>query len=243
MTALLIILGIILFFAALLSIPVIVNIDYTDAFRLSIQWLFLKFNIYPPKKKKEKKKKDKPEEEKKEEPKEEEKKEEKPKKEKPKKENPFKTFYDNQGIEGMIQLIKDCGAALGKFSKGFLRSLYIRKLRIYMSITEKDAAATAIKYGKVCSEIYPPLGFICSTCHAKNYQVNIYADYIGEKTVGEFETKLAVIPRRIVNSGIGLVFRLGGQLLKVVFTNIKAIAKSNANQQKSNSVKKGGQTQ
>ncbi len=223
MTALWIILGIILFFVLLLSIPVVVNIDYTDAFRLSIQWLFLKFKIYPKEKKKEKKEK-KPEEEKKEEP-EEEKKEEKPKKEKPKKENPFKTFYNNQGIEGMIQLIKDCCAALGKFSKGFLRSLYIKKLRIYMSITEKDAAATAIKYGKVCSEIYPPLGFICSTCHAKNYQVNIYADYIGEKTVGEFETKLAVIPRRIVNAGIGLVFRLGGQLLKVVFTNIKSANK------------------
>lgn len=237
MTALLIIAGIILFFIAILSIPVMVNIEYTDAFRLSIQWLFLKFKIYPKKKKKEKKKKDKPkEEEKKDESEEDKKEEEKPKKEKPKKENPFKTFYNNQGIEGMIQLIKDCCSALGKFSKGFLRSLYIRKLRIYMSITEKDAAATAIKYGKVCSEIYPPLGFICSTCHAKNYQVNIYADYIGEKTVGEFETKLAVIPRRIVNSAFGLVFRLGGQLLKVVFTNIKAIAKSN-------SVKKGGQKQ
>ena len=243
MKALLIILGIILFFILLLSIPVLVDIEYTDAFRLSIQWLFVKLKIFPQKekKKKEKEKKEKPEEEKKEDG--EEKKEEKEEKPKPKKENPFVTFYHNQGVSGIIQLVKDCCAALGKFSKGFIRSFYIRKLRIYMSITEKDAAATAIKYGKVCSEIYPPLGFICSSCHVKDPQVHIYADYIGEKTVGEFETRIAIIPRRIVNAGIALVFRLGLQLLKLVFSNIKYANKPKANSVNTNSVKKGGQTQ
>lgn len=237
MTGLLIFLGIILFFVILLSIPVLVDFEYTDVVRLSVQWLFLKFNIYPKdekKPKKEKKKKEKPEEEKKEEP-EEEKKEEEPK---PKKENPFKTFYNNQGVSGMLQFIGDCCAALGKFSKGFIKSFYIRKLRIYMSITEGDAAATAIKYGKVCSELYPSLGFICSSCHVKNYKVNIYADYIGEKTVGELETRIALIPRRTINAGIALVFRLGVQLLKVVFSNIKS-----ANEKQAISVKKGGQKQ
>ena len=238
MTGLFIVLGIILFFVILLSIPVFVNFEYTDAVRLSVQWLFVKIKLYP----NDKPKKEKPKEEEKpeEEPKEEEKKEEKEKPAKPKKENFIKTFYNNQGVGGIIELVKNCAAALGKFSKGFLRSIYITKLRIGISVTEGDAAQTAIKYGKICSEIYPPLGYICSSCHVKNYKVNIVADYIGEKTTGEFETKVGFVPRRIINSGIGLVFRLAGQLLKVVFTNIKSANKPSANV---NSNKKGGQKQ
>jgi len=237
-TGLFIFLGIVLFFVLLLSIPVFVNFEYTDAVRLSIQWLFIKIKLYPnDKPKKEKKKK---EEKPKEEPKKEEEKNEEEKPAKPKKENFMVTFYNNQGVGGIVELVRNCASALGKFSKGFLRSIYITKLRIGISVTEGDAAQTAIKYGKICSEIYPPLGFICSSCHVKNYKVNIVADYIGEKTVGEVETKVGLVPRSVINAGIAMVFRLAGQLLKVVFTNIKSANKNTAN---NNSNKKGGQKQ
>ena len=80
MTALYIILGIILFFIAVLSIPVVLDLEYTDAVRCKVSWLFLKFTLYPfPEKKP---KEEKPQEEKKEE-KPEEKKEEAPKPKKP----------------------------------------------------------------------------------------------------------------------------------------------------------------
>lgn len=233
MTALYIFLGIILFFIIILSIPVVLDLEYTDVFRCKVSWLFIKFDIYPPKEKEEK--------------------DSKPKKEKPvkektteeapavaqtheKKDNFIKTFYNNQGVLGIIELIVNCASYLGKFSKGFLKSIYIRKLFIRISVTESDAAKTALKYGKICQEIYPPLGFICSSCHVKNYKVNIWANYLGEKTVGEFETRVALVPRSVINAGIALVFRLGMQLLKVVFSNKKANKKENDNM-------KGGQEQ
>ncbi len=232
MTALYIILGIILFFVIVLSIPVVLDLEYTDAFRCKVSWLFLKFNIYPPKEKGEKKPKPK---------------KEKPQIDKPQDEAPapvqetapkdnfIKTFYNNQGVLGIIELIQNCASYLGKFTKGFLKSIYIRKLHIRISVTEKDAAQTAIRYGKICSEVYPPLGFICSSCHVKDYSVNIWANYCGEKTKGEFETRVALVPRSVINAGIALVFRLGIQLVKVVFSNIKA--------NKQNSNMKGGQQQ
>ena len=233
MTALYIFLGILLFFIIILSIPVVLDLEYTDVFRCKVSWLFIKFDIYPPKEKEEK--------------------DSKPKKEKPvkektteetpaaaqtpeKKDNFIKAFYNNQGVLGIIELIGNCASYLGKFSKGFLKSIYIRKLFIRISVTESDAAKTALKYGKICQEIYPPLGFICSSCHIKNYKVNIWANYCGEKTVGEFETRVALVPRSVINAGIALVFRLGMQLLKVVFSNIKANKKENNNM-------KGGQEQ
>ena len=93
-----------------------------------------------------------------------------------------------------------------------------------------------MRYGKICQEVYPPLGFICSSCHVKNYKVNIWADYCGDKTKGAFETRILLVPRSVINAAIALVFRLGIQLLKVVFSNIKASKNKNSNM-------KGGQQQ
>ena len=224
MTALYIILGIIAFFVIVPSIPVVLDLEYTDAVRCKASWLFLKFDLYPfPEKKK---KEEKPKEEKKEE-KPEEKKEEAPK---PKKENFLKTFYNNQGLSGVIELLNNCVAALKRFSvKLVKRAVIIKKFHLEVHITEDDAAATAIKYGKVCSGLYPSLGFICSNMKVKDYKVNVFADYCGEKTTVEFITETAFIPRAMINAGIVLVFSLLKQLLKVAISNNKASKNKSTN--------------
>lgn len=223
MTVLWIILGIILLFVLILSIPVILELEYTDTVRCTLSWLFLKINIYPFPEKKEKKPKPKKENKKEEVP-------EKPTQDKPKKENFLKTFYNNQGLSGVIELIGNCVAALKRFSvKLIKRAVIFKKLHLEIHITEGDAAATALKYGKVCSALYPLLGFICSNMRVKDYKVNIFADYCGEKTSVEFKTKTAIVPRAMINAGIVLGFSLIKQLLKVVISNTKA---ANNNQRK-----------
>ncbi|MBP9988473.1 MAG: DUF2953 domain-containing protein [Ruminococcus sp.] len=232
MTALYIILGIILFFALVLSVPVMLHLDYTDSTQCSVSWLFVKIKLYPREKKEKEKKEETPKkEEKKEEP--EEKKEEKPKE---KKENFLVTFYKNEGVSGVIELLGNCVSALKKMSKGFINSIFIRKFYLDIKVTESDAAATAIKYGKICSGLYPSLGFICSNMHVKNYKVNVLADYCGDKTKCDFSVKVGVVPLILINAGIAFVFRLLGQLLKVVFANIKSGTK------KANNNMKGGNT-
>lgn len=224
MTALFVILGITLFFIALLSVPVVFDMEYIDTFKLKISWLFIKVNVLPKDETKEKKpKKEKKVKEKKE------KREKKVKEEKEteKKENPIKVFYEDQGVLGMVNFVNNCASYLGKFTKGFLKSIYIRKLNLRLWVTEGDAAQTAIKYGKFCQMIYPPLGFICSSCHVKNYSVNIVADYCGDKTKGEFETKIAFVPRSVINAGIAFVFRLVAEFIKTLLVYLKAKNKNN----------------
>ena len=230
MTALFIILGITLFFIALLSIPVVFDMEYIDTFKLRVSWLFVKFNILPKDETKEKK----PKKEKKEK---KEKREKKVKEEKDteKKENPIKVFYEDQGVLGMVEFVNNCASYLGKFTKGFLKSIYIRKLNLRMWVTEGDAAQTAIKYGKFCQMIYPPLGFICSSCHVKNCNVNIVADYCGDKTKGEFETRVALVPRSVINAGIAFLFRIVAEFIKTLLIYFKA--------KKNNNNLKGGQEQ
>ena len=225
MTALYIILGVVLFFIAVLSIPVVLDMEYGDVFKLRVSWLFVKFNILPKDESKKKPKKEKkPEQEKKQA---ETAPAETPVANTAKKENPIKIFYEDQGVLGIAELINNVASYLGKFSKGFLKSIYIKKLRIRIWVTEGDAAQTAIKYGKFCQMIYPPLGFICSSCHVKDYDVNIWAEYCGDKTKGEFETKVALIPRSVINAGIACVFRLVVRLVKALLVYFKAKKKNN----------------
>ncbi len=223
MTVLWIILGIILLFILILRIPVILELEYTDTVRCTLSWLFLKINIYPFPEKKEKKPKPKKENIKEEA-------SEEPAPDKPKKENFLKSFYDNQGLSGVTELIGNCVAALKRFSvKLIKRAVIFKKLHLEIHITEGDAAATALKYGKVCSALYPSLGFICSNMRVKDYKVNIFADYCGEKTSVELLTKTAIIPGAMINAGIALGFSLIKQLLKVVISNKKS---ANNNQRK-----------
>lgn len=232
MLALYIIIGIILFFVAVLSIPVVLHLDYTDSTTCSVSWLFLNIKLFPRTKKEKKPEKEKTAEEKTEEPKEE-KKDEKPKE---KKENFLVTFYNNEGVSGVLELLSNCVSALKKMSAGFVRSIVIKKFYLDIKVTESDAAATALRYGKICSGLYPSLGFICSNMKVKNYNVNVLADYCGERTNCDFSVKVGVIPIILINAGIAFVFRLLGQLLKVVISNIKSNAKN------SNSNMKGGNT-
>lgn len=207
MIALYIILGIIAFFCLLLSIKVRVEAEYYDSFKLSLKWLFLHFDIYPMVKKEKKPKKEEP---KKEEPP----KEEPVPEEKPQKPNIFKTFYENQGVEGVIKLINDSADALGSLAKSFKNHLIIERLYLWIVVSSNaDAASTAIEYGNMCQRVFPPLGFLCSNLKVKHYDANIEPDFIGTFPSAQFETEIAIRPIFLINAALVMAVRL---LFKVV---------------------------
>ncbi|MCQ2471421.1 MAG: DUF2953 domain-containing protein [Clostridia bacterium] len=226
MKVLLIILGIILFFIGILSIPFHVYTQYIDEFSLYVRWLFVKIHIIPkPEKKKKKKKKKKKEEKPKDEEKpeeEEEKEEEKPKE---KGDNFIKVFYNNQGVPGMINLIGTIAKKLKKGLHKIGKAFYIRELWLRINVGEGDSAATAEKYGKICAAVYPSLGYIINCVHAKKCSVKIQPDFLGGKTEGGFKLHLFLVPSKLIGSAIGMGISLGIELLKVLISNAKSSSK------------------
>lgn len=232
MKVLLIILAVILFFIGILSIPFHVYSEYIESFVLYVRWLFVKIYIYPPadkkkKKKKDKKKKDKDKENDDEEDddKEEEKDEEKPKE---KGDNFIKVFYNNQGVSGMLNLIS---TIVGKLKKGLHKigkSFYIRKLWLRINVADEDSAETAIKYGKICSAVYPSMGYIIDCVNSKNCSVKVQPDFLGNKTRGAFNLHLFVIPSKLIGSSIKMGLSLGIELLKILISNAKSKATGSA---------------
>ena len=218
MTGLYIFLGIIGFIVLLLSIRITVNGEFFEEFKLNIKWLFVKIDILPAKKK------------------------DKPKKEKPtteevveetpteKKENIFVKFYNNQGFDGVVQLINNVGKALGKLMHSFKKHIVLRELYLWMTVTGGcDAAETALEYGRVCQKVFPAMSFICSNITVKKYDVEIEPDFLGSKNKAEFAFSVSVRPIFILNALIVLVFRL---LIKVVLKflmGIKDKSKNNEN--------------
>ena len=225
MTALYIILGIIALIVILCSVKVKITAEYGEAFSLDVQWLFIKLHIFPQteeqkakreakKAKKEEKKKKKPEEEKKE--------EDKPSE--PKK-NIFKEFYENQGFGATVELIQTAAAQLGGFMGSIYRAFVIENLKLLLKVSSgDDAAQNAIKYGKVCSAVYPSMGFICLNMKVKKYEVNVVPDFISQENKAQFALSLSVRPIKLTNAVVVLAFRL---LFKVLLKLLKGSKKKN----------------
>ncbi len=218
------ILGIILFFVIIFSIPVGVIVDYGEKTLVAIKWLFLKITVVDTskpkkdKKKKKKKKEDKPKEEN----------EEKPKEDKPKQKGNslLKQIYNDHGYDGLVKMLGAVGNSLSGFFGSLWKSFTIDELYINMVTATDDAAQTAIKHGKLCSYAYPILGKLISTCKVKKYDFDFSPDFLASKSTAEAYVRLHIIPIKITNAAVVLVFRL---LFKVVLKLLVSVFKNKKN--------------
>lgn len=105
------------------------------------------------------------------------------------------------------------------------RAFVIENLKLLLKVSSgDDAAQNAIKYGKVCSAVYPSMGFICSNMKVKKYEVNVVPDFISQENKAQFALSLSVRPIKLTNAAVVLAFRL---LFKVLLKLLKGSKKKN----------------
>ena len=214
----LVLLGIVLFFVSVLSVPVKVTLAYDNKIRVSVKYLFVKLNILPvgPKKEKKPKKPKAPAT-----PKESEKKEQAPKEKKP---NPILEMVKANGHDGMMTVITNLGNVFKIYGGKMFRSVVFDRLDLDITVGTGDSAATAIKYGQICQKVFPVMGFICSNNLVKKYDINVQPDFLANKTEGEFCCEMKICVRKIINSTVGMVVRL---IFKVGLKFIMGAKKNN----------------
>lgn len=169
MTALYVVLGILLFILILLLFNVKFYITYTDKLHIKIKYFFtFSFDDMVNKKPK---KSSKPKAEKK-------------PKAKPKKESssPWRDIYEENGIGGLINILKYIVNTVKKSSKTLINHLIVNKLKIVITVADEDAAETAIKYGRTCSAVYPLIGILLSNLNCKSYEASVQADFNKNET-------------------------------------------------------------
>lgn len=184
----LIFLGIILFIILLLALPVHVITEWNEKLNLRVRYLFFKFTIIPGKEKEKKKKAPK--------------KEEKPTEEKPKK--PKKKHTPEEIIDGFIDAVHRYGPG----AKQILRNIRVHRLEGYWQIAAEDAAACAIRYGRICALLNTAFGFLRNLVKIEKTKLRVYPDFTAEKEEIRVLADIEANPLIILIGGIRIAFAL-----------------------------------
>ncbi len=195
-----ILIGIILFIALILIIPVGIDASFEKDLSAKLKIAFVPITLYPPrpkKPKKEKKKKEKPKQE-----------EEKPKEKKT-------NIIKEKGIDWLIEVIRQAATIAGGMLRDFFRHLVIKKLNISITYAGENAEDTAVKYGYFCLSVYPAVSILASVAKCKKYGVDIAPNFEeGAESVYSVEASLRIRVFWVV----ALVLRHGVRALKLLLS-------------------------
>ena len=161
MTALIVIGIIVLVFVLLAITRISLHIAYDEETVFSVS--VLGFTLYSTKKKKSRKKNQVSPEEK--------------SSKTDKKDNFFKKVYKKKGLKYTLDLSIELLKTLIDKLLWLLKRLEIRNFLLSLSVIGPDAAETAIRYGAVCSAVYPAVAFLDTNLNFKPKKIDIYADF------------------------------------------------------------------
>ena len=129
------------------------------------------------------------------------------KEKKPKKKNSVLEFTKKQGLDGIIELLKEITGIILKLVD-IIRRHIVMKTRLDLLVVGSDAADTAMKFGYACSAIYPLLSLIDRHTKLKRHEEYIDAGFEAEKTQVRFILKAHIIPVFVLIGAVGAL--IGG---------------------------------
>lgn len=191
--------GIFLIFAIVLACPVIVDVQFKDSFLVKIKVLGIPITVFPQKekpqteeKKVKKEKKKKPEEE----------------KEKTGKFSKIKGILESKGLSGLLDFFKELAGVAAGAGKKLFSHLVIYQLSVDITVSNEDAAETAIQYGQACAVVYPAMSMVTTVAKCKQSYVCVIADFDDKKTKADFRLKAGMRPIFVLTAGISGLIRL-----------------------------------
>lgn len=140
----------------------------------------------------------------------------------------LKLLYETEGIDGLIEILKRVFSYLGTFFGGLFRACIVEKFDLDIRCAKKDAAKTAIYYGEVSSVLFPMLGALASACTLKNYNINVYPDYLARYGEASFRIRFHVVPIRLLGIALALVIKLVFKVLLGPLIRISKTTKTNS---------------
>ena len=178
----------------LLSLPVFVTAEWNEKLTVKIKYLFFRFTVVPaPEKKKKPKQEKEPEQ-----------KPAKPKKKQRKKHTP------DEIIDGFIDAVHRYGPG----TKMILRNIRVHKLEGFWKIAGEDAAACAVRYGRVCALLNTAFGFIRHLVRIEKTKLKVYPDFLAEEEEIRVYTEIEANPIVILIGGVRIAFAFLKNMIK-----------------------------
>lgn len=178
----------------LLSLPVFVTAEWNEKLTVKIKYLFFRFTVVPaPEKKKKPKQEKEPEQ-----------KPTKPKQKQRKKHTP------DEIIDGFIDAVHRYGPG----TKMILRNIRVHKLEGFWKIAGEDAAACAVRYGRVCALLNTAFGFIRNLVKIEKTKLKVYPDFLAEEEEIRVYTEIEANPIVILIGGVRIAFAFLKNMIK-----------------------------
>lgn len=90
-------------------------------------------------------------------------------------------------IKELMAFLKDCLSHI----KPLLRYIKIRNINLSLVYGSGDAAETAIRYGEICTAVYPVLALLDTAKNIKFKHIDVKSEFTAQKAEFEFSLKIS----------------------------------------------------
>lgn len=110
-----------------------------------------------------------------------------------------------KSYNSVIAFFKLLSGLLTEFGK-FLKRVRLYNTELKITVADRDAAATAIKYGACCSVVYPAVTLLSNTVNFSPKTIDITSDFTGENFSFSIYTDISVKPIYVIIFLVSLAF-------------------------------------
>lgn len=192
MTVLLIVFGILLFLFVLLLFPVHVFLWFETELHVRVRYLFFRYTALPRPAEKEPE----PAAEK-----------NKEKTEKNETKSKIREIIEQKGLSGFVGILKELASVAAGTAKKLFSHMVIDLLYADVTVSDEDAAQTALLYGGVCAAVCGSAGALLSCMKCRCYHINVAPDFQAKQPVVKFELRAHLLPLFLVSPAVSALFR------------------------------------
>ncbi len=113
----------------------------------------------------------------------------------------FRTDGVRATVDYLIELARIAGTAVGDV----LSAIVVDKLHLDLMIATPDASDTAVRYGQVCSVLYPALTAISSKIKIRRREWRVEPNFLRETSAAYVDVRLHVWVYRVLGAGLKLL--------------------------------------
>lgn len=113
--------------------------------------------------------------------------------------------FREDGLSATIHYLGELARLAGQAVGRVLRSITVDKLDLELIVADGDADATAIRYGQICSVLYPAFTAIAGVIKVRKRNLRIEPNFLLENSTVRADVRLHVWVYRVVGAAIVLL--------------------------------------
>lgn len=115
--------------------------------------------------------------------------------------------FKEDGVAATLGYLTDLARIAGQAVGRVLHSITVDKLKLELIVADGDADTTAIRYGQVCSVLYPALTAIAGVIKVRKRAMRVEPNFFMKNSTASADVRLHIWVYRVVGAAIVLLVR------------------------------------